>query len=87
MSAELAIQLGALNAFLTALQQPNANTQLVVQDFGKLQLELLASAPQAEAVGISGVAAAAQTQLNALAQHLTATPVAATSAAAPAVAS
>lgn len=84
LAAELAIQLGTVDMFLTALQQPNVNTEAVVQDFQKMQLNLLANAPQAESVGISGVAAAVQSQLNALVAHLQTNPVPATSAAAPA---
>lgn len=64
LAAELAVFLPLLNNFLTALQQPGVNTQAVVQDYGKAQLEALGSLPQAETVGINTVAAAAQTQLN-----------------------
>ena len=63
-AAELALVLSPLNKFLTDLQQPGANTESVVQEFGKLQLSLLANAPGAESVGISGVAALLQQKLN-----------------------
>lgn len=63
-AAELALVLSPLNKFLTDLQQPGANAESVIQEFGKLQLSLLANAPGAEAVGISGVAAVLQQKLN-----------------------
>jgi hypothetical protein len=63
-AAELALVLAPLNKFLTDLQQPGANQETAVQEFGKLQLSLLANAPGAESVGINGVAAVLQQKLN-----------------------
>lgn len=65
-AAELALVLSPLNKFLTDLQQPGANTESVVQEFGKLQLSLLTNAPGAESVGIGGIAAILQQKLNSL---------------------
>lgn len=62
-AAELALVFSPLNKFLTDLQVPGANTESVVQEFGKLQLSLLANAPGAESIGISGIAAVLQQKL------------------------
>jgi hypothetical protein len=72
LEAELAVVIGPLNSFLTALQAPNVNTQTVVQDYTSLQLAELQNAPLIESIGIGGVAAAAQTKLNARIASLTA---------------
>lgn len=66
VAAELAVIIGPLNKFLTALQAPGVNTESVVQDYTTLQLAELQNAPLLESVGIQGIAAAAQTKLNAL---------------------
>lgn len=63
-SAELAIILKPVDDFLTALQQPDANEETVVQDFARLQLAALQDLPELEAVGINGVAAAVQKKLH-----------------------
>lgn len=73
-AAELALVLSPLNKFLSDLQVPGANTETAVQEFGKLQLSLLANAPGAESVGINGVAALLQQKLNSLVSS-TAAPV------------
>lgn len=75
-AAELALVLSPLNKFLTDLQQPGANTEAVVQEFGKLQLALLQNAPGAESVGVNGVAALLQQKLNGVVAHVAAAPAA-----------
>lgn len=65
-SAELAIFLKPLDAFLTALQEPGVNTETLVQDYAKLQLDSLNNVPLAESTGINVTAAGAQAQLNAI---------------------
>lgn len=64
--AELAIILKPVDTFLTALQQPGANTENVMQDFAALQLAAIQDAPAIESVGIVNVAAAIQAKLHAL---------------------
>lgn len=63
---ELALFLPLLNAELTALQQPGANVQTVVENAMKAKIVALAQVPQAESTGIADTAAAAQAQLNSL---------------------
>jgi hypothetical protein len=63
-AAELAIVLKPINDFLTALQQPGVNVAAVLQDFTKLQLEILGDVPALEAVGIGNIAAYLQQELN-----------------------
>lgn len=71
-AAELALVVSPLNKMLTDLQQPGANAETAVQEFGKLQLSLLQNAPGAESVGINGVAALLQAKLNKLVSGLAA---------------
>lgn len=66
IAAELAIALGPINNFLTALQKPDVNIQAATQDFANLQLAEIQSAPLAESVGIQQLAALAQGKLQAL---------------------
>lgn len=75
-AAELALVLAPLNKFLSDLQQPGANQETAVQEFGKLQLSLLANAPGAESVGINGVAALLQQKLNSVVASVAAPVVA-----------
>ncbi len=61
---ELALFIPLLDAELTALQQPGANTQAVLQDAMKVKIEALAQVPAAESTGINDTAAAAQVSLH-----------------------
>lgn len=72
IAAELAIILAPLNSFLSDLQKPGANTEAAMQDFGKLQLQLLQNAPGMESVGINQIAAQLQQKLNSLVASQTA---------------
>ena len=73
IAAELAVVINPLQKFLSALQAPGVNTESVIQDYTSLQLAELQNAPLIESVGIAGIAAAAQTKLNALLAGVTPT--------------
>lgn len=74
--AELAIILKPVDNFLTALQQPDVNTETVVQDFAQLQLAAIQDIPALESVGIGNVAASLQTKLHSLVASATASAAA-----------
>lgn len=63
VTAELPAVLKPLDNFLTALQQPGANTETVVQEFGKLQLAEIQNAPVEENIAIDVAAAHIQEKL------------------------
>lgn len=63
---ELGILFKPLNDFLTALQQPDINTEAVAADAGKLLLAEIQNVPQIESVGIAGTAKDLQEKLQAV---------------------
>lgn len=72
--AALNIILQPVNSFFNTLQQPGANQLTVVQALAQLQLALTGDLPALETVGISGLAAYFQQQVNNWANNLISPP-------------